>query len=97
MTNKVKMDYLNPYAKIKKANYKKAQEENIKNKDANRKARLAKKKEHRKKGRQFIIKYHKELEGANEETIKNYKEYILSTKVGKEALKQHEKLEEEKE
>jgi large subunit ribosomal protein L4e len=95
LTNKVKMDYLNPYAKIKKANYKKAQEENIKNKDANRKARLAKKKEHRKKGRQFIIKYHKELEGANEETIKNYKEYILSTKVGKEALKQHEKLEEE--
>jgi len=43
------MDFLNPYAKIKKANYRKAQEENIKNKDANRKAILAKKKEHRKK------------------------------------------------
>lgn len=94
LTNKVKMNFLNPYAKEKKANYKKEQEENIAKRDERRKKRLALKKEHRKKGRQFITKYYKELEGANEKTIKEYKNYIKSTKVGKEALKDLDKDEE---
>ena len=94
LTNKVKMNFLNPYAKEKKANYKKEQEENIAKRDEKRKKRLALKKQHRKKGRQFITKYYKELEGANEKTIKEYKNYIKSTKVGKEALKDLDKDEE---
>ena len=88
------MNFLNPYAKEKKANYKKEQEENIAKRDEKRKKRLALKKQHRKKGRQFITKYYKELEGANEKTIKEYKNYIKSTKVGKEALKDLDKDEE---
>lgn len=95
LKNKVKMNYLNPYAKEKKAADKKADEDAKNNRDARRKERLAKKKEHRKKGRQFIIKYYKELEGANQKTIDEYKEYIKSTKVGQAALKQHQDKDEE--
>ena len=36
------------------------------------------------------MKYHKELEGANEKTIKEYKEYIKSTKIGKAAFAEEE-------
>jgi large subunit ribosomal protein L4e len=95
LINKAKMNYLNPYAKEKKAADKKADEDAKNNRDARRKERLAKKKEHRKKGRQFIIKYYKELEGANQRTIDEYKEYIKSTKVGQAALKQHQDQDEE--
>lgn len=90
LTNKVKMHFLNPYAKEKKEQYDKQRKECIDKREERRKQRLAKKKEHRKKGRQFIIKYHKELEGANQETIKSYKEYIKSTKIGKEAFADEE-------
>ena len=44
------------------------------------------KKEHRKGARKFINNYHKELEVANQKTIKEYKEYIKSTKIGKAAF-----------
>ena len=87
LTNKAKMNFLNPYAKEKKAAYAKAQADAKAKHEERRKARLAEKKQHRKKGRQFISKYYKELEGANEKTIKEYKEYIRSTKIGKDALK----------
>jgi hypothetical protein len=36
------------------------------------------------------MKYHKELEGANEKTIKEYKQYIKSTKIGKAAFAEEE-------
>lgn len=94
LTNKVKMNFLNPYAKVKKAEYAKQQKEATDKHEERRKARIALKKEHRKKGRQFITKYYKELEGANAKTIKEYKNYIKSTKVGKEALKDLDKDEE---
>ena len=90
LTNKVKMHFLNPYAKEKKEQYDKQRKECVDKREERRKERLAKKKAHRKKGRQFIIKYHKELEGANQETIKQYKEYIKSTKIGKEAFDDEE-------
>lgn len=81
LTNKVKMHYLNPYARELKAQYKKEQEEN--KHDQIVKKRLERKKQHRKGARKFIINYHKELEGANQKTITEYKNYIRSTKIGK--------------
>lgn len=86
LTNKTKMNFLNPYSKERRANFAKKQKECIDNKDSRRKKILQEKKKFRKNGRQFIIKYHKELEGANERTINEYKEYIRSTKVGSQAI-----------
>ena len=81
LTNKVKMDFLNPYKKELREEYKKKQQEN-KDKHAEIvKKRLERKRAHRKGGRKFISSYRKELEGANQETIKEYKNYIKSTKI----------------
>jgi large subunit ribosomal protein L4e len=86
LTNKVKMDYLNPYRKELREQYKKEQKEH-KDKHAEIvKKRLERKKAHRKGARKFISNYHKELEVANQKTIKEYKEYIKSTKIGKAAF-----------
>ena len=86
LTNKVKMDYLNPYRKELREQYKKEQKEH-KDKHAEIvKKRLERKKAHRKGARKFINNYHKELEVANQKTIKEYKEYIKSTKIGKAAF-----------
>ena len=86
LTNKVKMDFLNPYKKELREEYKKKQQEN-KDKHAEIvKKRLERKRAHRKGGRKFISSYRKELEGANQETIKEYKNYIKSTKIGKAAF-----------
>ncbi len=50
------------------------------------KTKLQRKKQHRKIGKSCILNYRKELEGANQKTIKEYKEYIKSTKIGKAAF-----------
>ena len=90
LTNKVKMDFLNPYKKELREEYKKKQQEN-KDKHAEIvKKRLERKRAHRKGGRKFISSYRKELEGANQETIKEYKNYIKSTKIGKAAFAEEE-------
>ena len=81
LTNKVKMHYLNPYKKELREEYKKKQEENKNKHDEIAKARLERKRKHRKSGKNFISNYRKELEGANQETIKEYKNYIKSTKI----------------
>jgi large subunit ribosomal protein L4e len=86
LTNKVKMHFLNPYKKELREEYKKKQEENKNNHDAIVKAKLERKRQHRKGGKSFILNYRKELEGANQKTIKEYKEYIKSTKIGKAAF-----------
>ena len=80
------MDYLNPYKKELRAQYKKKQEDDKNKHDAIVKAKLERKKKYRKGARKFIIQYHKELEGANEKTQKEYREYIKSTKIGKAAF-----------
>ena len=87
------MAFLNPYSKQRRAAFAKKQKDAIANKDARRKEILARKKKFRKNGRKFITQYHKELEGANQKTIKEYNEYIRSTKVGKEALAKDEEEE----
>ena len=90
LTNKVKMDFLNPYKKELREEYKKKQQEN-KDKHAEIvKKRLERKRALRKGGRKFISSYRKELEGANQETIKEYKNYIKSTKIGKAAFAEEE-------
>ena len=86
LTNKVKMHYLNPYKKELREKKKKKQEENKNKHDEIAKARLERKRKHRKSGKNFISNYRKELEGANQKTIKEYKEYIKSTKIGKAAF-----------
>ncbi len=86
LTNKVKMHFLNPYKKELREEYKKKQEDNKNKHDQIVKAKLERKRKNRKSGKEFIIKYRKELEGANQKTIKEYKEYILSTKIGKAAF-----------
>ena len=90
LTNKVKMHFLNPYKKELREEYKKKQEENKNNHDAIVKAKLERKRQHRKGGKSFILNYRKELEGANQKTIKEYKEYIKSTKIGKAAFAEEE-------
>ena len=84
------MHFLNPYKKELREEYKKKQEENKDKHDEIVKARLERKKQHRKEGRKFILNYRKELEGANQKTIKEYKEYIKSTKIGKAAFAEEE-------
>ena len=51
---------------------------------------LKRKKQHREGGKKFILNYYKELEGANKKTITEYKEYIRSTKIGKQVEKEAE-------
>ena len=90
LTNKVKMHFLNPYKKELREEYKKKQEDNKNKHDEIVKARLERKKKNRKSGKTFILNYRKELEGANQKTIKEYKEYIKSTKIGKAAFAEEE-------
>ena len=90
LTNKVKMHFLNPYKKELREEYKKKQQENKDKHDEIVKARLERRKQHRKSGKNFIRNYRKELEGANQKTIKEYKEYIKSTKIGKAAFAEEE-------
>ena len=90
LTNKVKMDFLNPYKKELREEDKKKQQENKDNYAEIVKKRLERKRAHRKGGRKFISSYCKELEGSNQETIKKYKNYIKSTKIGKAAFAEEE-------
>jgi large subunit ribosomal protein L4e len=85
LRNSFKMNYLNPYAKELKAKYTKEQKDAKDKHDEIVKKRLERKKKFRKSGRKFIINYHKELEGANKDTITSYQNYIKSTKIGKAA------------
>jgi len=82
------MNFLNPHAKVKRESEIKAKEENRKNKDARLKTRRGIRKANRKHGRTFISSYHKELAGANAKTEADYKEYVKTTKVGKDAMKE---------
>jgi len=60
----------------------------IKKKRTNRlKARKDERKKHRKLGRAFIRTYRKQLGGANLNTERDYRDYIKSIKIGKDAMK----------
>jgi len=87
------MNFLNPHDKVRREGEKKAVEENKKNRDARLKTRRGIRKSNRKHGRTYIHSYHKSLQEANKATEEDYKEYIKSTKIGKDAMKEIEEVE----
>merc|ERR1712166_1724065 len=84
LINKAIMSRLNPFDKERKAAVKKSTEDNKKNKAA----RLTTRKAARKVNRKFFAHYHTELSGANARTEADYKAYIKSLKIGKDAMKE---------
>lgn len=82
LKNKAIMSRLNPYDKIRKAAETKKAEDAKKNKESKLKTKRAARKAHRKLGRKFISQYRKGLEVANQDTIKEYIEYVAATKGG---------------
>jgi hypothetical protein len=82
------MDFLNPYDKVRKANAKKAEEDSKKNKQQRLNNRKAIRKANRKHGRNFISTFNKEIGGANQRSKQDYTDYIKSTKIGKDCLKE---------
>ena len=90
LTNFALMNKLNPFDKERKAAAKKANESNRTNKADRIKASKAAKKANRKFGRKFFSNFHKDLSAANTKTEKDYKEYIKSIKIGKDAMKEQQ-------
>jgi len=88
LKNRRKMDHLNPFDKNRREGEKKALEENTKNREARLKNRRTIRKANRKSGRKFIRSFRTGLGGADKRTETEYKEYIKSTKIGKDAMKE---------
>ena len=88
LVNRALMNKLNPFDKERRAAAKKTQETNKTNKVELVKARKVARKANRKFGRKFISNYHKELTEANSKTERDYKDYIKSIKIGKDAMKE---------
>ena len=82
LVNKSIMHKLNPYDKIRKSNETKKHNDAKKNKEAKLKNKKATRKSLRKQGRQFISNYRKGLEVANQDTIKEYNQYVIDFKGG---------------
>jgi large subunit ribosomal protein L4e len=91
LKNKAKMNFLNPFDKERKAAETKATVDNKNNRAERLKKRAAARKSFRKHGRKFIANYNKELSGANARSEQDYKDYIRSMKVGKDAILDSEK------
>jgi large subunit ribosomal protein L4e len=88
LRNKAKMNFLNPFDKERRAAETKAAADNKANRAERKKKRAAARKSFRKAGRKFIATFNNELHGANTRSEQDYKDYIRSTKVGKDALKE---------
>ena len=88
LNNRAKMNFLNPYDRVRRAAEKAAEENNKKTLNDRRKQRAAARKTNRRHGRQFIRAYNTELGASNARSEQDYKDYIRSTKVGKDALKE---------
>lgn len=95
LTNQAKMNFLNPYYKEKKAAARQEQANSKTNRAAKLQAKKQARKANRKSGRKFISEYNKQLNGANTRSEQDYKDYIKSLKVGKDAMKDVEEVEEE--
>lgn len=93
LTNKALMNKLNPFDKERKAAARKEIENSKSTRNDRLNARKAARKANRKFGRKFISTYNKELSDANAKTEKDYKDYIKSIKVGKDAMKEQEETE----
>lgn len=88
LTNAALMNKLNPFDKERKAAVRKSVADNVANKKTRLATRKAARKANRKHGRNFIGRYHTELSGANARSDKEYRDYIKSTKIGKDAMKE---------
>jgi len=95
LINKAKMNFLNPYDKERSAAARQAQADNKANRATRLQAKKQARKAHRKSGRKFIRDYNNQLQGANSRSEQDYKDYIKSLKVGKDAMKDVEVEEEE--
>jgi large subunit ribosomal protein L4e len=90
LKNKTKANFLNPNLKVVRENAIKTQEENKKNRDQRLKARRGVRKTYKKQGRKFLNDFHKSVVEAGLNTEREYKEYIKSTRIGKDAMKLQE-------
>lgn len=97
LINRAKMNFLNPFDKERRAAEIQAHADNKTNKATRLQAKKASRKAHRQNGRKFISTYNKQIQGANSRSEQEYKEYIKSLKVGKDALKDAGLVEEEEE
>lgn len=88
LKNQRKMDFLNPYDSVRRANAKKTEEDSKKNKQQKLNNKKASRKANRKHGRKFISNFNNEIQGANLRSQQDYTDYIKSTKVGKDAMKE---------
>lgn len=88
LTNSALMNKLNPFDKERKAAARKSIESNKANKTTRLATRKAARKTNRKHGRKFFAAYHNELTAANSKTEKDYKDYIKSIRIGKDAMKE---------
>jgi large subunit ribosomal protein L4e len=86
LKNKTKMDFLNPFDKERRTAETKLAADNKNTRAERKKKRAAARKNFRKQGRNFIANFNKELKGANSKTEQDYKEYIISTKIGSKAI-----------
>jgi len=82
------MHFLNPFDKVRRDGEIKAVEENKKGREGRLKNRRAARKTFRKHGRNFIANFNKELKGSQAKIEQEYKDYIKSTKIGKDAMKE---------
>jgi large subunit ribosomal protein L4e len=88
LRNRFKMDFLNPYDKVRREAEKRAEEQNRNNRDARLKQKKQTRKQHRQHSRAFIRNYRAQLNEASQRTEQDYKDYIKSIKVGKDAMKE---------
>ena len=91
------MNFLNPFDKERRAAEKQAHADNKANIATRLQAKKAVRKAHRQNGRKFISLFNKQIQGANTRSEQDYKEYIKSLKVGKDAMKDQVEVEEEEE
>jgi large subunit ribosomal protein L4e len=87
LTNRALMSRLNPFDAERVAQAKKTETDNKTNRQQRLKERAASRKKLRKFGRQYISNYRRNLEQANRNTETDYKNYIKSIKIGKDAMK----------
>jgi large subunit ribosomal protein L4e len=88
LTNAALMSRLNPFDKERKAEARKAVEANKANKASRLAKRRTERKANRKYGRKFIANFNNELSAANTKTEGDYKDYIKSIRIGKDAMKE---------
>jgi len=87
LNNRSLMHRLNPFDRERKAIETKEAASNKEKRTNRLKARKDERKKHRKLGRAFIRTYRKQLGGANLNTERDYRDYIKSIKIGKDAMK----------